>query len=152
MNGGNETTARWGLTVLRVVVGVVFAAHGGQKLFVYGLDGVEQSMAGMGIPLPGVSAVLVTLTELLGGLALVAGLFTRLAAVPLAITMAVAMLAVHLPGGFFAPNGIEYMLTLLAASVALGLTGPGALAADNLLAARTRRRAAGEAPKLARAA
>ena len=104
----------------------------------------------MGIPLPGVSAVLVTLTELLGGAALIAGLFTRLTAVPLAVTMLVAMLAVHLPGGFFAPNGIEFTLTLLAATVALGLSGPGNLAVDNLRAARTR--APGAAPVLSRAA
>lgn len=150
MTGGNEKAMAWGLTVLRVVTGVVFLAHGWQKLFVYGLDGVEQAMAGMGIPLPGVSAVLVTAAEFLGGAALLAGFLTRLAAIPLAITMAVAMLAVHLPGGFFAPNGVEFTLTLLAASVALGLTGPGALAVDNVLAARVRQRR--EAPALARAA
>ena len=64
---------------------------------------------------------------------LMLGLVTRWAAIPLAIDMLVAMAVVHLPGGFFLPNGIEYALTLLAGCLALSLLGPGAFALDNVM-------------------
>jgi putative oxidoreductase len=129
-------SAEYGIASLRIVVGAVFAAHGAQKLFSFGIPGVAGFLAQAGIPFPTLSAVAVTAAELLGGLALVAGLFTRWSAVPLAFTMLVAVVAVHLKGGFFLPNGVEYALTLLAASAALALTGGGALSVDGW---RTRR-------------
>lgn len=132
----NHKLQSWGLAVVRVVVGGIFVAHGAQKLFQFGLDGVTGAMAQMGVPIPPLSAALVTFTELLGGLALLLGLFTRLAALPLAFAMLVAMLQVHLKGGLFLPDGIEYTLVLLASSIGLALAGPGALALDNLLARR----------------
>ncbi len=115
----------WGITVLRVVIGVVFLMHGGQKLFFRGFAGVAAFMASVGIPLPMLSGVVVTLVEFLGGLALVFGLFTRWAAALLAVDMLVAILTVHLPNGFFLPRGFEFALTLLAANVALLLLGSG---------------------------
>jgi putative oxidoreductase len=127
---------RWssvGIALMRVMVGVVFVAHGGMKLFVFGIGGTAGFMTSQGIPLPLVSAVLVIATELLGGLALVAGFGTRFIAWPLAFAMFVAVTMVHLGGGFFAPAGFEYPLTLLVASISLGLTGSGALAIDSLL-------------------
>jgi putative oxidoreductase len=120
----------WGAFVLRVVVGVVFAAHGAQKLFSFGLDGVASFMGEAGFPLPYVSAVAATAAELLGGVALVAGFYTRLAAIPLAFTMLVAMVKVHLGGGFFLPEGFEYTFTLFGASVALVLLGSGPVSID----------------------
>ena len=123
----------WGITVLRVVVGIVFVMHGGQKLFIYGFSGVAGLMGRVGIPLPLLSAVVVTGVEFLGGAALLLGLLTRWAAVLLAINMLVAMVVVHLRAGFFLPNGFEYTLTLLAASIALALTGPGEAAVDTAL-------------------
>jgi putative oxidoreductase len=122
-----------GIAPLRMMVGVVFAAHGYQKLMVYHFAGVAGEFTKMGIPLPEVSAVVVTLVELLGGLALFFGLLTRWAALLLAINMAVAILAVHLKGGFFLPAGVEYALTLLVANVAFVLAGPGVCALDNLI-------------------
>jgi putative oxidoreductase len=96
----------WGLAILRVVVGIVFLVHGFQKLFLMGFDGVAGVMGSLGVPAPGLFAVIVTLVELLGGLALILGLFTRLAAIPLAVDMLVATLTVHLPNGFSVlPNG-----------------------------------------------
>jgi putative oxidoreductase len=125
----------WGLLPLRLVVGVVFLVHGGQKLFVFGIGGTAGFMAQVGIPAPGAAAVVVTLVELLGGLALILGALTRLASLLLAIDMAVAVVVVHLPAGFFLPRGSEFALTLLGATLTLLLTGPGALAVDGALAA-----------------
>jgi putative oxidoreductase len=122
----------WGLTILRVVVGIVFFVHGLQKLFLMGFGGVAGMMDGLGVPAPGLFAVILTLVELLGGLALILGLFTRVVAIPLAVDMLVATLTVHLPNG-----GYEFTLVLLAASLALAVAGPGGAALDRFLATRT---------------
>ena len=127
----------WGLAILRVVVGIVFLVHGFQKLFLMGFGGVAGMMEGLGVPAPGMFAVILTLVELLGGLALILGLFTRVAAIPLAIDMLVAILTVHLPNGFSAVNGgYEFTLVLLAASIALAVAGSGEAALDRMLATR----------------
>lgn len=132
----SDGTKEWGIAILRVAVGGVFVAHGAQKLFVYGIPGVAGLMGQFGIPLPTISAAAVTGAEFLGGLALLAGLGTRLAALPIAFSMAVAALTVHLKNGFFLPQGAEYVLTLLLASVALALTGPGSWSVEGWLARR----------------
>ena len=75
----------WGIALLRVVVGVVFLAHGAQKLFVYGIPGTAGFLGHAGIPFPMLSAVLTIGAEFLGGLFLLLGLFTRPAAAFLAI-------------------------------------------------------------------
>ena len=134
-------TPNLGLAVLRIVVGVVFVAHGLQKITQFGMEGLAGFMGQQGLPFPVLSAYAVTATELVGGLALAAGFFTRWAALPLAFAMLVATLAVHLKGGFFLPSGVEYTLVLLAASTTFALAGPGAASVDGLLA---RRRAATE--------
>ncbi len=126
-----------GLTILRIVVGMIFIAHGGQKLFVLGLDGVTAGFTQMGMPMAGILAPLVAFVEFFGGLALVTGLLTRLAALGLATTMIVAILKVHLPAGFFAPSGIEFPLSLLGSSLLLALTGAGKLSLDSLIASHT---------------
>jgi putative oxidoreductase len=124
------------LTILRVVTGVVFLAHGAQKLFVWGFDGVGAGFAQMGIPLAGIVGPAVALVEFFGGMALVAGLLTRLAAGGLAIVMLGALLIAHLSGGFFLPSGFEFVFTLLGSAVTLALTGAGPWSLDGHLAAR----------------
>jgi putative oxidoreductase len=125
-----------GLTILRVITGVIFIAHGWQKLFTFGLDGITQGFAGMGIPLASVAAPAVALVEFFGGMALVVGLLTRPAALGLAITMLGAMMFVHVQAGFFAPNGIEFVLALMGAALTLMVTGAGAWSVDALIARR----------------
>ena len=128
----NSNMRSWGIAILRVIVGIVFLMHGSQKLFTFGFHGVAGMFGHMGIPLPAVSAVVVTLVEFLGGLALIAGLGTRVAAALLAIDMAGAILFVHGKNGFFGPMGYEFPLTLLASCVCLMLVGGGALSADGI--------------------
>lgn len=123
-----------GLALLRVAVGLVFMAHGGQKLFVFGLDGVTAGFVQMGIPFAGIVGPLVAAGELLGGFALITGAFTRLAALALSIIMLGAIFAAHLPAGFFLPNGYEFVMTLFAASAALALTGAGRYSVDRVIA------------------
>ncbi len=123
----------WGVTVLRIVVGVIFLVHGGQKLFVWGFAGVAAFLEKIGIPAPALAAPILTLVEFLGGVALILGLYARVAALLLAVDMLVAILAYHLPHGFFVPSGVEYPLTLLAATVALALLGSGEASLDRWL-------------------
>ena len=125
-----------GLAIVRVITGIIFMAHGGQKLFQYGLAGVTQSFTQMGVPLPGITAPLVSILEFFGGFALVIGLLTRLAALGLAINMLGAIILVHLAAGFFLPAGYEFALVLFAASVALVIAGPGSLSVDEAIARR----------------
>lgn len=125
-----------GLTVIRVITGLVFFMHGYTKVFVWGFEGTAAGFGQMGIPLANVAGPFVGLLELLGGLALIAGLATRWISLPLAFTMVVAILKVHLAAGFFNPDGYEFPLMLLAGTTGLTLAGGGALAVDNLIAAR----------------
>ena len=125
-----------GLAIIRIVTGIVFAAHGGQKLFVYGFAGVTGAFTQMGVPMPGIMGPFVALLEFFGGLALIIGLLSRLAALGLAFDMVGAILLVHLKGGFFLPAGYEFALTLLAASLAIAVGGPGALSVDAAIARR----------------
>ena len=125
-----------GLAVLRIIVGIIFMVHGGQKLFVFGFAGVSGAFAQMGIPLPGVTGPLVGLMEFSGGFALVVGLLTRLSALGLGITMLGAIVMVHAAAGFFLPTGYEFALALLGATITLALTGAGSYSVDAVIARR----------------
>ncbi len=122
----------WGITALRLAVGMIFLAHGGQKLFIWGFAGVAAFLGKLGIPAPALAAPVLTLVEFLGGLALILGLYTRSAAALLALDMLVAIFSYHLHHGFLGPNGVEYPLVLLAANLTLVLIGPGELSLHGL--------------------
>ena len=114
-NPNYASNESWAITILRIVIGIVFAAHGAQKLFQLGIHGVAGFFGAAGIPLPLASATIVTFVEFVGGILLIAGLLTRWAAALNAFDMVVAILVVHLKNGFFDQNhGFEYPLTLLA--------------------------------------
>jgi len=119
-----------GLGVLRIVTGLVFAAHGYQKFFVMHVEGVTGFFTGLGVPLPGIAAILVSTLELAGGLAFAAGLFTRLIGILLALDMAGAIFFFHT--GFFVPKGIEFVLMNMTSAVALVIGGPGAFSVDGM--------------------
>ena len=125
-----------GLALLRVLVGAIIAAHGAQKLFVFGFAGVTGAFTQMGVPLPGIAGPMVALLEFFGGIALAVGLLAGLAGLGIAITMLGAIFMVHLSGGFFLPTGYEFALALFAGSAALARTGAGAYSLDHAIAAR----------------
>jgi len=136
------TDAGWGPLALRVPVGIIFAAHGAQKLFAwfggYGLGGTGQWMDSIGLSPGLVMALLAGGAEFFGGLLLVLGLLVRPASASLAVAMLVAIFAVHVDKGFFmSSNGYEYALALLAVAVSLLLSGGGRLSLDRALIARS---------------
>lgn len=140
------TSTSIGLTVLRVVLGVVFIAHGAQK-FAQGIPNVTRGFAGMGVPLADVAAPLVAGLELVGGGFLVLGVATRVVGVLLAADMVVAGLLAHSSAGFFSQDGgFEYVLVLAVGSLAVALTGPGRFSLDAVLLHATRRRRGVDAP------
>jgi putative oxidoreductase len=141
----------WALLPLRLVVGFGFLAHGAAK-WSRGPAHFGALLAQIGVPLPQASAWLVTLVEMVGGLALMAGVLVTIASIPLAVSMLVAMFTVQLRYGFssvntvgltpagpvFGPPGYEINLLYVAALAALALAGPGALSVDGWLARRFR--------------
>lgn len=134
------TSTSIGLAALRIVLGVVFIAHGAQK-FAQGIPGTAQAFAGMGVPLAEVAAPLVAGLELVGGVLLVLGVATRVLGLLLAVDMVVAGLLAHTTAGFFAQDGgFEYVLVLAVASLAVALTGPGRWSVDALMLRSSRRK------------
>ncbi len=123
---------------LRVPAGIIFAAHGAQKLFGvfggYGLEATGQWMASIGLAPGYLMALLAGSAEFFGGLFILLGLLTRPVAVVLAFTMLVAIVTVHLDNGLFmSNNGYEFGLALLAISVSLAISGAGRFGVDSWL-------------------
>ncbi len=126
---------------LRLIAGIIFTAHGAQKLFAwfggYGLEATGQWMESIGITPGYLMALMAGSAEFFGGLLLIVGLLTRPTSFVLAITMAVAIVTVHLEHGLFmSNNGYEFALTLLAISISLMVSGAGKLSLDNKIVQR----------------
>ncbi|WP_122664611.1 DoxX family protein [Pseudomonas viridiflava] len=132
------TRAGYGLTVVRILVGIIFVAHGSQKLFGafggYGLEGTGQYMASLGLTPGYLMALLSGGAEFFGGLGLVVGLLARPAALVLAATLVVAIFSVHISNGLFmANNGYEFALALLGGVIAVLIEGAGKLSIDRTI-------------------
>ncbi len=125
------------LLILRLVVGLLLAAHGAQKLFGwfggYGFRGTSGWIASLGLKPAGFWTLAAGLGELVGGLLLALGLLTPLGAIAASATMVMAIILAHWPKVFASENGFELPLVLLAASVTIALTGPGAYSLDAVL-------------------
>lgn len=138
-----STDGSFAQLALRIPVGIIFIAHGAQKLFGafggYGLEGTGQWMASIGLNPGYLMALLAGGAEFFGGIALILGLLVRPTATILAITMLVAIFAVHIGNGLFMSNdGYEFGLALLAASVSLAISGAGRASVDQIIAGKIR--------------
>lgn len=137
--------AGWGIAILRIAVGMIFVAHGAQKLFGAfggpGLSGTAGYFTYLGLSPAYPLAVLWAVVEFGCGVLVFLGAWTRWAAIPLAIGMAVAIWKAHFVNGFFinwalaagVGHGYEFNLVLIAACACLALTGAGELSVDQLL-------------------
>jgi putative oxidoreductase len=137
---------RWPLLPLRLIVGFGFMEHGFAKL-AKGPDAFANILQAMGVAGPHFMAWATILVEILGGLAVILGVFVTLASLPMAAVLLVAMFTVHLPYGFssikleavtaagaqFGPPGYEVDLLYLACLAALVLGGPGPMTIGGLI-------------------
>ena len=138
-----STSPDWTLTAIRITLGVVFFAHGAQKVFGWfggaGLEGTLRTMHDH-LHLPIALAFLAVMSEFLGGAGLIVGLLSRVAAVGVCVTMLSAIVMVHGRNGLFMNwlgdrkgHGIEYHLLAIALAIAIVVRGSGALSLDRLL-------------------
>jgi len=156
---------RWPLLLLRLIVGFGFIEHGLAKL-AKGPDAFANILQAMGVPGAHFMAWSTILVEILGGLAVILGVFVALASLPMAAVLLVAMFTVHLPYGFssikleavtaagaqFGPPGYEVDLLYLACLAALVLGGPGPLAIAGLIIKRRKAKPSQRRPNLTAAA
>jgi putative oxidoreductase len=127
-----------GLLLIRAVLAAVFIFHGSQKLFGWfggrGIEGTAEWMATIGIPFPVLNTIAAGCVEVFGGIAVLLGVGARIAAIPMAFTMLVAIATVHNSAFDSRAGGMEFALTLAVVLVALSLIGPGHLTVARLLA------------------
>ena len=129
------TSAR---TILRIVTGFLFAAHGWQKFNEFTIAGTQAAFAQMGVPAANVAAPVIATLELVGGIALIVGVLTRVFAALLAVNMLGALFLVHAPAGIFAATGgYELVLILAAAALALAFVGAGKVSVDRAFFGRS---------------
>lgn len=143
----------WAPIPIRLIIGFGFIAHGWAK-WSRGPLGFGKLLHQIGVPLPQITAWVVTLLEILGGIAILTGTFVALVSIPLIISMLVAMFTVHLKYGFsaiktigltkdgpvFGPPGYEVALLYVAGLLVLVLSGSSPISVDSWLARRRKRR------------
>jgi putative oxidoreductase len=135
MNQSRLTTSA--LTILRVALGFLFAAHGWQKFNEWTIAGTQAAFTQMGVPAANVAAPFVAVLELAGGIALILGILTRVVGALLALDMLGAIVLVHAGAGVYADKGgYELVLLLGAAALALALTGAGRISVDRAVFGR----------------
>ena len=136
------TFPSWSLLVVRLGLGVIFFAHGSQKVLGWfgghGLGGTVKMFRGMGVP--PAAAVLVAFIEFLGGLGMIVGLLARPAAVGIIVVMLVAIAKIHGKHGFFLNLGVpgkgpgfEFNFALIAMALAILIGGAGILSLDRAI-------------------
>ena len=130
----NNKLNQWSLTLLRVVLGFIFAYHGYAKLFVPGgFMGTVNFFTSIGLVAPKISALIVAVAEFLGGIFLLLGLLTRWTTLVIIFEMLVAFFMVHLKNGFFvSKGGYELVLIILGALVITLVNGAGKIALGKL--------------------
>ena len=140
------TSNDWTLALLRLVMGVTFFMHGAQKMLGwfggYGFSGTMGFFTNM-MHIPAPFAVFAILAEFLGGIGLIVGFLSRIAAFGIATNMVVAVLMVHAPNGFFMNwtglqkgEGFEYHLLALVIAMVLMVRGGGAFSVDGAFSSR----------------
>lgn len=134
---------------LRLVIGIIFIAHGGQKLFSWfgggGIEGTTAFFNSLGIVGAGVFAWIVAIAEFGGGIFILTGFLTELSALVLIIDMIVAISKVHWSKGFFMTNGgFEYPLLIIASLLVLLVSGQGALSLDTWITRHKKNLSEGE--------
>ena len=135
-NKHHEKLEGWALLVMRLIVGVIFVAHGYQKIGL-GMDQVAGFFRSTGIIFPLFFAYFITYLELIGGILLILGLFTHLIAKLFVIEMLVAFLMVHVSKGLFVnQGGFEYVAVLFGAAMVIMVFGPGKIAVEDFLQKR----------------
>lgn len=131
---GWNSGADLGLLIMRLALGGLFAAHGARIVFGWfggpGLDGYANQLSGMGFSQADALSAGIGFVELVGGVLVVLGLFTPLAAAGL-LAVAINLVWTKWTGGVFGTNGFELELLLGAMAAGLTLTGPGRAALDN---------------------
>lgn len=137
------TNNDFALTFARLSLGVMILAHGSQKVLgLFGGHGFAATMDAMTdkMGIPAVLAFLAIVAEFFGGLGLIAGALSRVAAFGVGVVMAVAMFKVHLSHGFFMNwfgnqkgEGIEFFILALGLAIAVMIRGGGALSLDGVV-------------------
>ena len=138
-----STDPDWTLTVIRIILGIIFFAHGAQKVLGwFGGTGLKETLRTMhefiGIPVP--LAFVAVMAEFLGGLGLIVGLLSRVAAIGICLTMLSAIAMLHWRFGLFVNwfgdrkgHGFEYHLLAIGLAIVIMIGGSGALSLDRLV-------------------
>lgn len=134
----SEKWADIGPLVLRVALGAIFLWHGYDKVFVKGIPAITGFMGSLGLPMPELMAYLLSYGELITGILLILGLLTYWAAKIDAFIALVALFTVHINKGFsVGDGGYEYIMLILAASIAILVSGAGKYSLDAHLMKKT---------------